>query len=208
MRRKLVVGLTGGIGSGKSAAAEEFARLGATVVDTDAIAHELTRAGGAAIPELRRLFGDSSVDASGAMDRSGVRALVFADPEARKKLEALLHPLIRAESERRIASASGIYVVHVVPLLIESADYRERVDRVLVIDCPEDVQLDRVRLRTALTAQEIRRIVAAQASRERRRAAADDVIENSGTLAALHKQVEALHRKYSALVDALGRNLS
>ena len=208
MRPKLVVGLTGGIGSGKSAAAEEFARLGATVVDTDAIAHELTRPGSAAIPELRRLFGDSVVDSSGAMDRSGVRALVFADPEARKKLEALLHPMIRAESERRISCASGIYVVYVVPLLIESGGYRGRVDRVLVVDCPEPEQLRRVRLRTGLTEDEIRRIVAAQVSREERRAAADDVIDNSGTLGALHKQVARLHRKYCVLADAPGRNLS
>ena len=208
MRRKIVVGLTGGIGSGKSAAAEEFARLGATVVDTDAIAHELTRAGGAAIPGLRRLFGDSFVDSSGAMDRSRVRALVFADPEARKKLEALLHPMIRAESERRMFSANGLYVVHVVPLLIESRGYRERVDRVLVIDCPEEVQLERVRLRTGLPEDEIRRIIAAQVPRETRRAAADDVIENSGTLGALHKQVALLHRKYAELAQALERNLS
>ena len=208
MSRKLVVGLTGGIGSGKSAAAEEFARLGATVVDTDAIAHELTRPGGAAIPELRRRFGDAFVDSSGAMDRSGVRALVFADPEARKKLEALLHPMIRAESERRIASASGTYVVYVVPLLVESGHHRGRVDRVLVVDCPEEVQLRRVQLRTGLAEDEIRRIIAAQVSRGKRRAAADDLIDNSDTLGALHKQVGALHRKYSALADSFERNLS
>ena len=136
----LVIGLTGGIGSGKSAAAEEFSRLGATVVDTDAIAHELTCAGGAAISGVRRLFGDSYVDADGAMDRRKMRQLVFSDPRAKQRLEELLHPLIREESRRRIAAASGPYVVHVVPLLIESPDYRRRVDRVLVIDCPEDVQ--------------------------------------------------------------------
>ena len=116
---QLVVGLTGGIGSGKSAAAEEFGRLGATVVDTDAIAHELTQPGGAAVPAVRRLFGDEYVDARGAMDRARMRELAFRDPGARRKLERLLHPLIRTESERRIASASGAYVVHVVPLLVE-----------------------------------------------------------------------------------------
>ncbi|MGH8736278.1 MAG: dephospho-CoA kinase, partial [Burkholderiales bacterium] len=140
----LVIGLTGGIGSGKSAAADEFTRLGATVVDTDAIAHELTCAGGAAISEVRRLFGDAYVSANGGMDRRKMRELVFADPVAKQQLEALLHPLIREESQRRIAVAKGSYVVHVVPLLIESPDYRRRVDRVLVIDCPDELRLARV----------------------------------------------------------------
>jgi len=138
---KLVVGLTGGIGSGKSAVADEFARLGAAVVDTDAIARELTAPGGAAIPEVRRLFGAEFLDPSGAMDRGKVRDRVFGDSGSRKKLEALLHPLIREESRRRIAAAAGPYVVHVVPLLVESRDYRERVDRVLVVDCPEQTQV-------------------------------------------------------------------
>ena len=144
----LVIGLTGGIGSGKSAAADEFARLGATVVDTDAIAHELTCPGGTAISDVRRLFGDAYVDESGAMDRRKMRELVFADPVAKQRLEALLHPLIREESQRRIAAATGPYVVHVVPLLIESPDYRRRVDRVLVIDCPDELRLERVRARS------------------------------------------------------------
>jgi dephospho-CoA kinase len=196
---KPVVGLTGGIGSGKSAAAEEFGRLGATVVDTDAIAHELTQASGAAMPEVRRLFGEGYVDAHGAMDRAKMRALAFRDPAARKKLEQLLHPLIRAESDRRIAAASGAYVVHVVPLLVESPDYRQRVSRVLVVDCPEDVQIARVRQRSRLPDEEIRRILHSQASREQRLAAADDVIDNSGSLDALHKQVRKLHAKYLEL---------
>ena len=208
MSRKFVVGLTGGIGSGKSAAADEFARLGATVVDTDAIAHQLTAPGGAAIPDLRRLLGDSCFDSSGAMDRSRVRALVFGDPAARKRLEGLLHPMIRAESERRIYAAEGAYVVHVVPLLVESPGYRERVQRIVVVDCPEEVQLARVRLRSALAEDEIRRVIAAQVPREQRRAAADDVIDNSGAIDALHKQVADLHRKYSALARAHERNLS
>jgi dephospho-CoA kinase len=191
-----VVGLTGGIGSGKSAAAEEFARLGATVVDADAIAHELTRAGGAAAAAVRRLFGDDYVDADGAMDRAKMRALVFADAAAKKALEQLLHPLIRAESERRIAAAPGPYVVHVVPLLVESPDYRQRVSRVLVVDCPLEVQIERVRQRSGLAEDEVRRIIGSQAGRQARLAAADDVIDNSGTLDALHKQVRALHSSY------------
>ena len=191
-----VVGLTGGIGSGKSAAAEEFERLGATVVDTDVIAHELTQPGGAAIPEVRRLFGAQAIGASGAMDRRKVRERVFADPVARKALEALLHPMIREESRRLIDAASGPYVVHVVPLLIESPDYRERVDRVLVIDTPEDLQVERVRVRSGLSDAEVRAIIASQVSRAERRAAADDVIENRGTIDALRQQVAELHRKY------------
>jgi dephospho-CoA kinase len=191
-----VVGLTGGIGSGKSAAAEEFARLGATVVDTDAIAHELTRAGGSAIPEVERIFGMDVIGETGAMDRKKMRDRIFADPVARKALEALLHPLIREESRRLIAAAQGPYVIHVVPLLIESADYRARVDRVLVIDCPEELQVQRVRARSRLSDAEVRAVIASQATRAQRLAAADDVIDNRGTIDALRKQVAAFHQKY------------
>ena len=197
-----VVGLTGGIGSGKSAAAEEFARLGATVIDTDTIAHELTRAGGVAVAQVRRLFGDAYIDASGAMDRGRMRELVFADPASKKKLEALLHPMIRAESQRRIDSAKGPYAVLVVPLLIESPNYRRRVDRVLVIDCPEELQLARVRMRSRLSEQEVRRIIAAQVPRSERLAATDDIIDNEGSLDALRRQVQALHERYVALAEA------
>jgi len=128
-----------------------------------------------------------------------MRALAFRDPAAKKQLEQLLHPMIRAESERRIAAASGPYVIHVVPLLVESAEYRQRVARVLVVDCPQDVQVERVRQRSKLPEEEIRRIVASQAKREERLAAADDVIDNSGTIAAMQQQVRLLHEKYLAL---------
>jgi dephospho-CoA kinase len=195
----LVVGLTGGIGSGKSAAADAFGALGATIVDTDAIAHELTAPGGAAIAEIARQFGKAFVDASGAMDRKRMRALVFNDAEEKQRLEALLHPMIRAESERRVAAATGPYVVLVVPLLVESAGYRQRVGRVLVVDCPEALQLARVRQRSGLAEAEVRRIIAAQIQRERRLAAADDIIDNSGSIAALQQQVRQLHEKYLAL---------
>lgn len=193
---KLVVGLTGGIGSGKSAAADEFARLGAAVVDTDRIAHELTESGGAAIAALERIFGKDMIGPSGAMDRRKMRERVFADAAAKQALEALLHPMIRDESRRRIQAARAPYVVHVVPLLVESADYRGRVDRVLVVDCPEALQIERVRARSALPEADVRAIMASQATRAERLAAADDVIDNSGTLDALRKQVAALHRKY------------
>lgn len=198
----LVIGLTGGIGSGKSAAADEFARLGATVVDTDLIAHQLTCANGAAISEVWRLFGDAYIDASGAMDRRKMRELVFADPGAKRRLEALLHPLIREESRQRIAAAAGPYVVHVVPLLIESQDYRRDVDRVLVIDCPDELRLARVQARSGLAQDEVRRIFAAQATSSMRKAAADDLVDNAGSLEELHAQVRALHRRYTELAAA------
>ena len=195
----LVVGLTGGIGSGKSAAADEFARLGATVVDTDAISHELTGPGGAAIAELNRQFGSAFIDASGAMNRKRMRDLVFSDPEEKQRLEALLHPMIRAESARRIAAAKGPYAVHVVPLLIESPDHRARVGRVLVVDCPEDLQISRVRQRSGLPEEEIRRIIATQIQRDKRLASADDVIDNSGPISAMQQQVHKLHETYLKL---------
>jgi dephospho-CoA kinase len=192
----LVVGLTGGIGSGKSAAADEFARLGASVVDTDAIAHELTEKGGAAMPAIARLFGANAVSADGSMNRKNVRERVFADPSSKRALEGLLHPMIREESARRIAAAAGPYVVHVVPLLVESPDYRKRVDRVLVVDCPEHTQIERVRARSGLAESEVRAIMRNQATRAERVAAADDVIDNGGSRESLRKQVAALHQKY------------
>ena len=198
----LVVGLTGGIGSGKSAAADAFGKLGATVVDTDAIAHELTGAGGAAIPEIRRLFGKAFIDTSGAMDRQRMRDLVFSDTEEKQRLEGLLHPMIRAESEHRISQATGPYAVHVVPLLVESPSHRKRVGRVLVVDCPEALQISRVRQRSGLPEAQVRRIIASQIQREKRLAAADDVIDNSGSIAALQQRVRELHEKYLALAQA------
>jgi len=187
-----VVGLTGGIGSGKSAAADEFARLGADVVDTDVIAHELTQKGGAAVTQVQKIFGRAFV-VDGAMDRKKMRDHVFADPAAKRRLEQLLHPLIREESARRIAAAKSPYVLHVVPLLIESADYRSRVNRVLVVDAPEEVQVGE---RSRLSEEEVRAIMRAQSPRAERLAAADDVIDNGGSRDALRKQVAALHQKY------------
>jgi dephospho-CoA kinase len=193
---RFVVGLTGGIGSGKSAAAVEFGRLGATVIDTDAIAHELTERGGAALPHIKSLFGEAFVTAGDAMDRDAMRSRVFADPAAKQALEGLLHPMIRDEVQRRTAAAQGPYVLQVVPLLVESGDYRERVARVLVVDAPEEVQVQRVMARSHLPEREVRSIMAHQAPRAARLAAADDVIDNAGTLESLRRQVGALHAKY------------
>ncbi len=196
-----IVGLTGGIGSGKSAAAERFAALGAASVDTDVIAHELTAPGGAGIAPIRAAFGDSVITADGALDRAAMRRIAFSDPAARARLEAILHPLIRTESETRCRSAAADfpYIVLVVPLLVESGGYRERVNRVCVVDCPEDIQIARVMARSGLTRDAAIAIMAAQAGRAERLAAADDVIDNGGSLAALVEQVDRLHAKYCAL---------
>jgi dephospho-CoA kinase len=201
-KKPFVVGLTGGIGSGKSAAADEFQRLGAAIVDTDAIAHQLTRPGGAAIPAIRGAFGDDFIDTSGAMDRRRMRELVFADPGQRKRLEQLLHPLIRDENDRQIAAAHAPYVVMVVPLLAESIEYRKRSDRILVVDCPEETQIERVRQRSGLSVEEVQRIIRTQISRADRLAAAHDVIENRGSLDSLREAVGRLHRGYLELARA------
>ena len=197
-KRPYIVGLTGGIGSGKSAATAHFAALGASVVDTDLIAHALTAPGGAAIDAIRRTFGADMLTPDASLDRAAMRALAFQRPAARRQLEAILHPMIRDESTRQCREASGPYVVLAVPLLIESGTYRERCNRICVVDCPEDLQVARVRQRNALPEEQIRSIMAAQASRAQRLAVADDVIDNSGTLAELEAQVERLHAAYLA----------
>lgn len=196
--RPFVVGLTGGIGSGKSTVADLFAARGVTVVDTDAIAHELTAPGGEAIAAIRAAFGPSVIRADGALDRDAMRARAFDDAEARRRLEAILHPMIRDESLRRIRTATSAYVIHVVPLLVESGGRAGRYDRVLVVDCPVEVQIERVGKRSGLDRQRIESILATQASREARLQAADDVIENGGAPEGLERQVEVLHRRYAA----------
>ena len=187
------LGLTGGIGSGKSTVAARLAALGAEVVDADAISRALTAAGGAAIGPLREAFGPQAVDAHGALDRAQMRALAFADPDARRRLEALLHPLIGAECERQAAAAGARPVVFDVPLLAESRHWRARVQRVLVVDCDEATQVERVMRRSGWDADAVRRVIAQQAPRARRRAVADAVIHNVGlSLQALHAEVDAL----------------
>ena len=194
-----VVGLTGGIGSGKSAAAERFAAHGITVVDTDAIAHELTQAGGAAMAAIRAEFGDSVLTSDGALDRPAMRKRVFADASARQRLEAILHPMIRLLSDRRAASADSCYVVMVVPLLVESGSYRGRIARLLVVDCAEETQIARVMARNRMSRAEVINILAAQASRAQRLAVADDVIDNNGSLEDLQRQVDALDQAYRSI---------
>jgi dephospho-CoA kinase len=193
-----VVGLTGGIGSGKSAVARLFSEAGVAVVDADAIAHALTGPGGAAMPAIRAEFGAGVAPVDGALDRAAMRTLVFADASARKRLEAILHPMIRDETDRqlRMSAADSPYAILMVPLLIESGSYRERVDRVAVVDCAETTQIARVMSRDRLAGNEIEAILAAQATRAERLAAADDVIDNDGDLVALRSQIDRLHRQY------------
>jgi dephospho-CoA kinase len=197
--RRLKVCLTGGIGSGKSSVARLFAERGIEIIDADALAHDLTRPGGAAIPRLVEAFGAAALDASGALDRARMRSIAFADPAARARLESILHPLIRAESSRRAARATSPYLILMIPLLVESGRPQRRCDRVLVVDCPEEEQVRRTMTRSNLSRDEVHAIIAAQASRASRLARADDVIDNGGEPARLEPQVEALHRRYLAL---------
>ncbi len=192
----LQIGLTGGIGCGKTTVADMFAALGASVVDTDLIAHSMTVPGGPAMAAIAAEFGPAYLAADGALDRAAMRTLVFSDPSAKQRLEAILHPLIRAAAEREAAEAKGAYVIFVVPLLIESGNWRGRVARVLAIDCPESMQIARVMARNGLPEAQVRGIMAAQVTRAQRLAAADDVIVNDDGIAALAPQVEALHRQY------------
>jgi dephospho-CoA kinase len=199
VQARLAIGLTGGIGCGKSTVADLFAARGATLVDTDLIAHGMTAPHGAAMAALAAEFGPAFVTPEGALDRAAMRALVFGDARAKQRLEAILHPLIRAEAERQAAAATGLYVVFVVPLLIESGAWRDRVARILAIDCSEATQVARVMARNGLPEAQVRAIMATQVSRAARLAAADDVIDNDGRIDSLVPQVDALHARYLAL---------
>jgi dephospho-CoA kinase len=204
-RPLLQIGLTGGIGCGKTTVANMFAALGATVIDSDLIAHSMTAPGGPAMPAIRAEFGDPYLTADGALDRAAMRALVFSDPLAKLRLEAILHPQIRAAAEAEAAAAQGAYVIFVVPLLIESGNWRGRVARVLAIDCPESMQISRVMSRNGLPEAQVKAIMSAQVSRQARLAAADDVIVNDDGLSALTPQVEALHGVYMAISARMAR---
>lgn len=190
------VGLTGGIGCGKSKATEMFAALGAAIVDTDEISRELTGAGGRAVPQLEAAFGPEYVTRDGALDRARMRALVFSDATAKRKLEAILHPLIRAESRERIARARAPYVIVVVPLLFETGAYDDLLNRVVVVDCDEAQQVARTMARSGLTEAEVRAIMRTQLARGERLARADDVLRNDGDIDALRSPVHALHERY------------
>jgi dephospho-CoA kinase len=198
------VGLTGGIGSGKSTVAEMFADLGAELIDTDAIAHQLTGQNGAAMPRLVEAFGAAIATLSGALDRVAMRDRVFSDPAARKILESILHPLIRAESIRRLSSVTGPYALLVVPLLVENlAAYRPLLHRIALVDCAPADQLQRTAARPGVGIEQARAILAAQASPAERMRIADDVIDNRGDLAGLRRQVGLLHERYLELAGRI-----
>lgn len=192
------VGLTGGIGSGKSTVADRFRALGAAIVDADAIAHALTAAGGRAIPAIREHFGAEFVSGDGALDRARMREHVFQNAGAKAKLEAILHPLICRESDQRAqrVALSAPYVIFVVPLLVESGTWRTRVARLLVVDCSETTQIERVRNRSGWTADAVRAVIRTQAARAERLDAADHVLVNDGDTNELDARVARLHAVY------------
>lgn len=198
--RPLRIGLTGGIGSGKSTVARLFAELGVAVIDADELAHRLMSPGGAAVSAILRQFG-ADLSADGGIDRRRLGRIVFEQPQQRQRLEALLHPMIRIEMERAARNAQTPYCVLVIPLLVE-AGQRDLVDRVLVVDADEETQIARVRDRDRRNDAEIQAILAAQASRTQRLAAADEVVNNRGDLRELRRQVEALHQRYLVLAAA------
>lgn len=197
MASPLRIGLTGGIGSGKSSVAAMLARRGAAVIDTDAIARQLSAANGAAVPALRAAFGNAIIRRDGALDRDAMRALVFSDPAAKLRLEAVLHPLIAAQAAREAAAASSPVLVFDVPLLAESRHWRSRVDRILVIDCDPATQIERVAQRPGWTRDAAERVIATQAIRAARRAIADAVIFNDSIeLAVLDAKIECLWHEW------------
>jgi dephospho-CoA kinase len=191
---KLCHGLTGGIGSGKSTVATLFSELGARIVDTDQIAYQLTQISGAALPSILKEFGDGFIDSTGAMDRVKMRQLVFSDVTAKKRLESILHPLIRQQSKMAATSASDApYTLVVVPLLFESDRYREWLHQVIVVDCTEEQQIARTMPRSKLSEAEVLSIMAQQISRNERLRLADYVIHNEDNILGLREQVKKLH---------------
>lgn len=196
------IGLTGGIGCGKTTVSDLFAARGAAIIDTDQIAHQLTTPNGLAIQAIVAEFGPDFLGPDGAMDRAKMRALVFSDAAAKKRLEAILHPLINSQTQFAASQAQGDYLIFVVPLLVESGKWKTRVARILVIDCPEPLQIARVMQRSGLLASQVEAIMATQVPRSVRVAAADDIIINDGDSAALVPQVERLHAMYRDLAAA------
>jgi len=206
LRQRLpLVGLTGGIGSGKTAVSDLLTQLGAGVIDTDLIAHQITAPGGSAIPLIQGCFGSEFIEPSGALDRAKMRTLVFSTPDARKSLEEITHPLIRQETLRQavlLADAAVPYLIFVVPLLIESGSWTDQIDFLVVVDCPEETQIQRVMQRSNLSRLEVEAILEAQASRQTRLVLANAVIENQGSLSGLKSAVEQLHQKILGIQKA------
>jgi dephospho-CoA kinase len=196
----LIVGLTGGIGCGKSTVANLFAKFGAGIIDTDIIARRLTQAGGAAIAEIRADFGDDYISADGALNRAKMRRLIFSDVAAKQRLELTLHPLILEQAKVQLQPLqTRPYIILVVPLLAESPAFRQLVQRILVVDCDADTQVARVTARSQMDAAEVRGIIAQQTPRAERLQLADDIIHNDVGLDSLAEQVAVLHEQYSAM---------
>ena len=193
------VGLTGGIGSGKSTVADFFAAHGVPVIDTDVVARALTAPGGAALDAIHAAFGETVMQADGTLDRAVLRRRIFSDAGERHRLEAILHPRIQAVVVQTLATLTAPYALIVIPLLVETGGYRDLLNRILVVDCPEDLQIARVMARSGLAQDEVEAILAAQAGRAARLAVADDVILNTASPVALRTQVAMLHRRYLAL---------
>jgi dephospho-CoA kinase len=198
VNRAVRIGLTGGIASGKSTVAALFAALGVPVIDTDQIARDVVTAGSALLERLLARFGKDLLTPAGELDRRALRARIFAEPKDRAALEELMHPAIMAELQQRSQAAGGRYQILAIPLLVEH-NLKASVERVLVVDCSEALQLRRVQVRDGVTLAEARAVLAAQASRTARLAAADDVILNEGDLAQVRRQVESLHIRYGTL---------
>lgn len=196
-----IIGLTGGIGSGKTSVANLFQALGVEIIDTDHVAHELTWSGGRAIDPIRVAFGNDFILKDGSLNRTAIRELVFSNEAARRKLEAILHPLIYQETLQCLPLIQSRYGILVVPLLLETEVFLKLIDRMLVIDCPESLQIARTMQRSKLKEQEVREVMATQCSRDERLAQADDVIVNDSDHQHLQRQVRILHRKYLALAD-------
>ena len=191
----LVIGLTGGIGSGKSTVAELFKKRNIPVIDTDVLARELVKPGQLALQEIVKAFGKTVIQSNGELDRQALAKITFQDNSARKKLEAILHPKIRQLMTDQINRVSAPYVIAVIPLLVETGQTNQ-VDHILLVDCPEETQINRVKQRDHRDEQQIREILDAQASRQIKLAAADDVIENQGEISDLDAKIEKLHQKY------------
>ena len=202
MRTHLLIGLTGGIGSGKSTVADLFAQRGVRIVDTDLISHQLTASGGAAIQSIREQFGDDFIQADGALNRTKMRQYIFGSAKEKQKLEALLHPLILNSAKQAVAMPTmAPYSLLVVPLLFEVKNYQSWLAKTLLVDCPESMQIQRTMLRSGLTEAAVRAIMAQQMDRVDRLQLADNVIVNDGELAALTEQVERQHQAYLALIS-------
>ena len=199
------IGLTGGIGSGKSTVAALFKEYGVPIIDSDVISHQLTQSASAAIAAIRAAFGEEYIDASGALDRARMRQRAFADTAAKQRLEGILHPLIRAQMLAQAQAASAApYLLLVVPLLFETTGHPALVQRTLVVDCPEETQVARAMQRSGLDEQEVRAIMAQQITRAERLRRTDDIIQNDAGMDALRRQVEQLHQRYLAFHTGIG----